>query len=603
MQRRILIGILFALTVVVGAGAVYIGITLQQQPDTTPEDTSAAPGDLRWEDGVCNIGIVTTHTDVIANNYAGYGVSREALQPYLDAGYVDNVRTIDGRSAAATDFSDLDILFAVDGNLTNLPANLSPSDPGQFADQYTYPPNHYIRSTAPSQELSTNIINNWADGMSLVITGDNGVFTSPGTRGRGPGDFANGFSGPLANTVSSLIGNPYEYIVESQTQAWLHVYSGTFGLADNNAINNSNIRFAANVTGNPVLEGAQHWFDDPWILRSELGPAEPVGPEPFRGLGTPGNIQFNGAGTIGASCVTSRPLYDFCQVPNPDGSGEMCQVINHCLLVFAPGSETVGIPNVGGTSRGFLVVDPNGGIPTQTSLPNMITALPDCNPSDTPTPTPTSTPSSTPVNTPSPTTTPSPTPTFTLAQCGAECSTSDDCEGALACNDHDGDGTSTCVNASCTAGSTAICSADGCVVGDPPPSTTPTATPTPTPTPSVTVVITDTLECYETGCDTPGNTCVTGLTCISNRCVSAAYPDSPDCKPGTVTTLPPTALISDEADRVLIAMILISGGFAVYVSGIGRYAGQYLWKTARGSVLRTQRDYEQDAAESIHQEE
>src|SRR5690606_16396381 len=84
------------------------------------------------------------------------------------------------------------------------------------------------------------------------------------------------------------------------------------------------------------------------------------------------------------------------------------------------------------------------------------------------------------------------------------------------------------------------------------PSQTPTNTPTntPTSTPSVTTTI------VETPTPTP-----------------TASPS-----PSPSTTLPPTALISDEVDRVLIGIVMVVAGISFYLFGVQDTFGR-LYKT------------------------
>jgi hypothetical protein len=97
------------------------------------------------------------------------------------------------------------------------------------------------------------------------------------------------------------------------------------------------------------------------------------------------------------------------------------------------------------------------------------------------------------------------------------------------------------------------------------------------------------LECYETGCETGGQ-CIPGLVCQGNRCVNPAFPNSPTCKPeGSVTpttTLPPTALISDTADRILLGAIALMIGFWIYLSGFYKVIGDHLWYKAAHPFLK-----------------
>lgn len=530
--RKLTVLVLLVLTLIIGGGAIAIGLQLQGQPTTTPEDTSAAPGD-RWDNGVCNIGIVSTHVDVTDDFNGGYGVGRSSLEPFMDNGYVDNIRYIDGRNYNASDFADLDLLFVVDSNLTNLPIGGTPGD----SPSYTYPPDHYIRSQAPSQDLLNNINGNYLAGMSVVVTGDNGAYTTPGSRGRGVGDFANGFSAVVANGLSSVLGNPFTYITESPVEAWFYIYGGTFGKSDNTSVTDADVRFDVVATGNPVLAGAEHWFDDPQFHDDEVGSIRRIGPEPDLGLGTPGVIDFVGPGNVGAQCVTSRSFYNFCTGTDSTGA-EQCTVREHCILVYVPPSET-GTPGVASTPRGYLVVDSNGGIPTMTALASMITSLPDCNPDEaTPTPTPTT---DIPIETPTPT----PTPTFTIAACGAICSTDSDCRDTSVsstnvCFDHDNDGVTTCVIQQCANPSLSpFCSTDGCAVGDPPATPTPTTTGIETPTPSPTSVYTPS-ECSESCDPAQGtNACVANnvcrdsdsngtYTCILETCDASPTSCNPD---------------------------------------------------------------------------
>lgn len=292
----------------------------------------------------------------------------------------------------------------------------------------------------------------------------------------------------------------------------------------------------------------------------------------------------NGIGTCqNAGCVANPDICDASNCnPSTNACGERCWGDASAWANCGSGHTCADVGSDGfGTCQLSACV--NGTAECNSNNCATITNTP------TPTPSPTTPPNT---GTPTPTPTPSPTTPFTITECSEECDPSgaaDQCGEGHICADHDNDGTSSCVLTECSQGSL-ICAPDGCIEY------------TPTPTPSITTVITDVLECYETGCDDVGNSCVTGLTCVDNRCVNASYPDSADCKPGTITTLPPTALISDEADRMLIAFALIITGVAVYVSGAGRSFGQVLWNVA-GFPNKSTEEFEQETLESLNERE
>ncbi|WKZ27699.1 MAG: hypothetical protein QY330_04075 [Candidatus Dojkabacteria bacterium] len=197
-------------------------------------------------------------------------------------------------------------------------------------------------------------------------------------------------------------------------------------------------------------------------------------------------------------------------------------------------------------------------------------------------------------------------------ECGSPCTSDVECRnadvGGYTCIDFNNDGTRRCALMQCADPSLApLCSDDGCAIATPTPTPTVTDTPTPTPsitdTPTPTPSITDTptptptpsftpsptpspsistspvgpviIECYETGCDDPGFVCVSGLVCQNNRCVHPQYPNSPDCKPSD--TLPPTALISDSVDRIILAYLLIMLAIGGYASGFFGNVGKDTW--------------------------
>lgn len=71
-----------------------------------------------------------------------------------------------------------------------------------------------------------------------------------------------------------------------------------------------------------------------------------------------------------------------------------------------------------------------------------------------------------------------------------------------------------------------------------------------------------------------------------------------------VDCLPPTALISDEVDRILLGVVLIGLGYLVYHSGLHSKFGEFIWQNGVSSFLskfkvRTIADYESEVGEEI----
>jgi hypothetical protein len=97
------------------------------------------------------------------------------------------------------------------------------------------------------------------------------------------------------------------------------------------------------------------------------------------------------------------------------------------------------------------------------------------------------------------------------------------------------------------------------------PSETPTDTPTPTVSPSITLTESPTI--------TPSSTITTTLT------VSPSVSITP-----TGSKLPPTALISDEVDRIIIGFTFMILGFALYKSGAYLALGNAFWSNGGKSI-------------------
>jgi len=109
----------------------------------------------------------------------------------------------------------------------------------------------------------------------------------------------------------------------------------------------------------------------------------------------------------------------------------------------------------------------------------------------------------------------------------------------------------------------------GCCKPNSTPTPTPTRTPTPTPTPTTPVTITP----------TPTPT----LTPTPTRTPTPTPTQTPTPVPSetptpTTSPLPPTALISDEADRIIIGAGLILAGILFFQSGWYLNLGQLFWK-------------------------
>ena len=53
-KKKYLALILIITTIIVGVGAIYIGIRLGQEPDVTPDESKAAPANLIWTNHPCS---------------------------------------------------------------------------------------------------------------------------------------------------------------------------------------------------------------------------------------------------------------------------------------------------------------------------------------------------------------------------------------------------------------------------------------------------------------------------------------------------------------------------------------------------------------------
>lgn len=199
-------------------------------------------------------------------------------------------------------------------------------------------------------------------------------------------------------------------------------------------------------------------------------------------------------------------------------------------------------------------------------------------------------PTDTPTVTPTSTNTPTPTPTFiTGSQCDAPCNPA---AGDNACpQDHD------CVES----GGSYVCKLTACL-NDPDSCLPNLCGPKP--------------DCGEP-CDPANgaNACSEDHVCIDPEddvvgyyeCVIQFCADNPGiCPDNNLCEIPDTALISDEADRMLIAMVLIFSGLLMYRLGIHYKIGQLLWDGS-GDIaedLTTRVDYykkNKDDAEKRHQ--
>jgi len=102
------------------------------------------------------------------------------------------------------------------------------------------------------------------------------------------------------------------------------------------------------------------------------------------------------------------------------------------------------------------------------------------------------------------------------------------------------------------------------------PTGTPTGTPTPTSTPTVTPTISKTITPTLTRTISP----TISKTVTPTITPTISYTITPT---QLVTTIPPTALITDEIDRVLIGICFIFIGIFLYRSGAYMFIGNYIW--------------------------
>lgn len=109
------------------------------------------------------------------------------------------------------------------------------------------------------------------------------------------------------------------------------------------------------------------------------------------------------------------------------------------------------------------------------------------------------------------------------------------------------------------------------------PSETPTATPSETPTNTPTITITGTITITIT--ETPTNTPTITLT-------QSVTPSITDNVTPTPSKLPPTAIISDETDRVIAGIIFITIGLYFYFSGNYLTLGNVVWNNGGKSVYK-----------------
>lgn len=242
----------------------------------------------------------------------------------------------------------------------------------------------------------------------------------------------------------------------------------------------------------------------------------------------------------------------------------------------------------------------------------------------------------------------SPTLTPTILACGEQCSDNSECQnsgsvGGNVCTDLDNDGISTCVLLQCSSPTNGvICSPDGCAIGDPTESPTPSPTPTmcpvidcqtgyvlqcvgialpdecptcecvlpsQTPTPTATFIIVDTdtptPTVSQTSTPTPTATPLETATTTPSATATPTPSASPTLGPTVTTTpvssptqgptgtigptLPSSALVSDEADRLIIALIMIVIAGLFLRLGLHQDVGQIFYNIVGERVFESKK--------------
>lgn len=333
------IGQLFLTTLVMAGFATAISL-VQFPQDVRQRAAGEVSGQ---EDGYCIVGYYTPHNYPLNNSAQGY-ITKDAL-------------SVGFTQAAAHIPADRKHLVFFNSPLQ--PGNLNTVDilfVDDFFAGFIGPKNAATSNLAwtPTPSEMQLIIDEWVDGMSVVVAGDNMPYHEGGIPESSAVMASILTSGYASETVYPSFGQVLYYNLVSEPKS---------------AVTVSPIQ--QQVTPSPAIP----YFPSFWI-------------DTRSGLNTPGHIQI------------VQPQYGRClaTVPSVNPSiGNICIV----ATIF---------PNLENSGNGFVVVDANAGtaIKTNDNVKRLIQSLADCAP-----PEPTNTPTNTPVPTSTPTSTPPPTPTNT----------------------------------------------------------------------------------------------------------------------------------------------------------------------------------------------